>query len=302
MDDSERIVAFDAGGTHTRAGLYDSGGKLLAEADGPSANVVECGVSECTARLSAMLNGLVGGRDPARYTLYAGVAGAGNDALRSAIAEGLKATDGVANALVSDDVWPMMAANAGTGPGILVIAGTGAVVQAQSGDGRHLRLGGRGPVLGDRGGAYAIGAEGLYAAARVVDGLDDSSPLPNALAEGAGVAAFEALVAWSRSAGKADIAGLAPTVLTCAEDGDTLARRVVMRQAEYLVELVVAAGRRLDLPPTTRVFSHGGLFERSELYRTAFTESASAHGWSVTPVSHAGHEAVCRWGREVGRA
>src|SRR5690606_27552919 len=38
------FVALDAGGSHTRAGLYEGSGRLIAEAEGPGANPVAYGL------------------------------------------------------------------------------------------------------------------------------------------------------------------------------------------------------------------------------------------------------------------
>ena len=51
MSGDRRIIAIDGGGSHTRAGLYDGAGALIAEAEGGPSNPFEDGVPGSVAAL-----------------------------------------------------------------------------------------------------------------------------------------------------------------------------------------------------------------------------------------------------------
>ena len=68
-------------------------------------------------------------------------------------------------------VWPLTQTDGplalvGQTNGVVVVAGTGALVSAQTRQGRKLALDGLGPLLGDFGSGYAIGLQALRATAR----------------------------------------------------------------------------------------------------------------------------------------
>ena len=199
--------------------------------------------------------------------------------------------------IVADDVWPVLVANADDTPAVLALAGTGATVLGLGANGHWARAGGRGPLLGDEGSAYAIAVAGLHAAARAVDGLTAASSLPNALVAETTVADFEALPAWCARSGKDAIAALATVVFGAAEAGDAAARDVVIGQAGALARHAGAVARRLGLPDSACVLLHGGLFEKSAYYGHFFTVALRELGITcpVRPVTYNGHAAVIRY-------
>ncbi len=292
----QTTLAIDGGATHTRAGHYDAAGALVAEYAGDACNPIVLGEERCLQ----VLAGLAAGIPPAdRGTLHlcVAVSGANSTLLRDRIAEGLLRVTGAGTVTVADDAWPLLVANAGRKPAVLVIAGTGAVVLGQTGTGRWGRAGGRGPLLGDEGGGYSIAVAGLHAAAHAVDGLSAPSTLPDALVAAAGVDGFEALPAWCAKAGKDDMAGLATVILANAEQGDKAARNIVIDQTRALARHATAVTGRLNLPKTAPILMHGGLFEKSAYYRGVFFETLRALGTDrpTRPVAHRGHAAVFRF-------
>lgn len=95
---------------------------------------------------------------------------------------------------------------------------------AQAADGRSQIVGGRGRLFGDDGSAYQIAVAGLRAAARAADGTADHTALVTALPAAAGVDSLQALVPWSASASKQEVAALAVAVDVSALEGDAAAR------------------------------------------------------------------------------
>src|SRR5690606_32133686 len=148
----------------------------------------------------------------------------------------------------------------GSGPGLLVIAGTGSVAWGRAEDGRAARAGGWGHLLGDEGSGYALGLEALRAVVRAHDGRAPETTLRDAVLSHARARAPEELIAWAATAAKADIAALAPRVAAAAREGDAAARAIVDRAAHDLAGHIRALHARLgpwSAPPA--VAMTGGL-------------------------------------------
>lgn len=241
-------IAIDVGGTSTRAGLYDRDRRLRADATAPPANPAAYGLSSCQATLAELVSRLLAQADGPVHGLAAAVSGAFDDATRHAIAEGLAIECPGARTLVSDDLRPILYANAGTTAAVLVIAGTGSSVLAQANGGQWVMVGGYGGVMSDDGGAYRLAVEALRAAVRSVDGLTAPTLLTDVLPRAVGRSSIEDLPSWAEGATKQAVAALATVVIDAAQCGDEAAVAVVRGQADALAAQVVAAHSRLRLP------------------------------------------------------
>jgi N-acetylglucosamine kinase-like BadF-type ATPase len=100
------------------------------------------------------------------------------------VAAGLTGFDGGATAVaralgvpvvVSNDAVTAHLGALGGEPGVVIVAGTGAIALAVGADGRWSRADGYGNRLGDDGGGYWVGRRGLAAALRARDGRPGSS-------------------------------------------------------------------------------------------------------------------------------
>ncbi len=121
-------------------------------------------------------------------------------------------------------------------PGVVLVAGTGVVAIAIGADGSLRTADGWGPWLGDEGGGAWIGAAGLRAALRALDGRGP----PTALVDAAR-ARFGPPRTWpAQLNGAAALASFAPDVL--AAENDPAAAAIVSAAAQALVATARAAG------------------------------------------------------------
>ncbi len=286
-------IAIEGGATHTRAGLYDDGGALLREAEGGPANPVAYGVYACARTVSALARELLDDIPPSRALVCAAFAGAADAPTQRDMAAAIGERLRPRRVLTTSDLHAMLYANAGTGPGILVIAGTGAAVLARNADGRLLRTGGWGALLGDEGSGYAIAAAALRACARAVDCVAANTVLVEQLPAAAGLNAFEDFVHWSATATKKEIAALTPVVAAAAEEGDIAARSCIEEEARRLAALAQVAQERLELENGARLFEYGALLEHCAPFRNAFREALNFFAeMQHFPCSIRGHHAV----------
>ena len=180
-----------------------------------------------------------------------------------------------------NDALPALKGAHGGQPGIICIAGTGAITLGVDAAGRLERAGGWGWLLGDEGSAFWIGREGLRAALRAQEGLG----LPSAL-----LAAFQAhflvkdmiqvkRVVFGAGFAAQGFAALAALVAVAADNGDEVAAGIFRQAGAELAAAVRAVARRLDFgAQPVPVAPVGGAFEHFSLLRQAFKSEVEDTG------------------------
>ena len=289
----KQILALDCGGSITRAGLYSGEKELLAEVEGGPSNPAVCGV-RAAAGVVVDLAGSVLGHGKRAEAVAAGVAGADNAKIRDLLAAELSSRLNADLVVISDDRWPLLLANAIPGGGVVVTAGTGSNVSAYRDSGQTSFVGGRGPILGDEGSAYALAARALRACAHHFDGIGPRTGLTHGIVAATGCQEPSVLGKWAVEAKRHEIAALAKTVVACAHDNDPVAMACIEKEAALLAGQTLSAYKRLSLPDDTPVFLNGGLFSGSILFTSAFQEALerARPGIVCSPARVAGHRAV----------
>ena len=145
---------------------------------------------------------------------------------------------------LADDAVTAHAGALSLGWGVSVTAGTGVACLAVPPDGEPRVIGGHGFLLGDEGGAFWIGREGLRAVLRAADGRGPATALAGPASQrfdglddlGARLHAAERPVD--------SIARFAPDVLAVAESGDAVASSIVEHAVDELVDARHVRDRR----------------------------------------------------------
>ncbi len=147
----------------------------------------------------------------------------------------------------ADEVWladDSVTCHAGAlsmGWGISITAGTGVACLVVPETGAPSVLSGHGYLLGDEGGAFWIGREGLRAALRTADGRGPATALVDAAIRRFGGLADLGIRLHSAVRPVNDIAHFAPDVLAVADAGDEVARHIADESTTELVILIRAA-------------------------------------------------------------
>jgi glucosamine kinase len=270
-----RIVAgVDGGGSHTRVILADEEGREIGRSDGPPSAIRPGDGGRSPAIIARMVRDalrLAGQAEARAAALCAGVAGAGRDAERDALARALVDAGVADDVMVHPDAAIGLEDAFGEGPGILLLAGTGSVAFGRSPTGTIARTGGWGPVIGDEGGGTWIGRRALAIVAAAADGREPETALTGAILTATEVSRAEDLIAWASGASPADLAALAPAVLRCADTGDRRATTIVSFAAEELVLHVRTIARELfgDERAAIPLAVAGGLLGRGSPLRSA---------------------------------
>jgi N-acetylglucosamine kinase-like BadF-type ATPase len=148
------------------------------------------------------------------------------------------------------------------GWGLSVTVGTGVASLAMpENEGRPCTISGHGFLLGDEGGAYWIGREGLRAVLRALDGRGPATRLGNAAVTRFGDTRDLSARIHALARPVNDIAHFAPDVLELAEAGDHEAERIVREAATELTAVVRAGCRAVagkDAAPGAVPVAFGG--------------------------------------------
>ena len=285
---SERLLlAVDGGQTATKALVARLDGTVLAAGrGGPSDHFHGPGGVEKNRRAiheavgSALSAATVAPEQVAATGLGLTGAPAGGEqtpVVHEIVREVLPAT---AVAVVADYVTNLAGASAGE-PGVVLIAGGGAIGYGVTGDGREALAGGFGYLLGDEGSAFDIGRRAIAAACRAEDLRDEPTGLRRAVGEHFGIGAMREIprVIYRAGFSRERISLLAPAVAEAAQGGDNAARRIMATAGEELARMALGVIRQLFREgDAVAVYLTGGVFGAGDVLLDPF-RAALRVGW-----------------------
>ncbi len=178
--------------------------------------------------------------------------------------------------VVGDMVIAMQAAF-GSGPGVIVIAGTGSIAYGRNSAGQTARAGGWGFAISDEGSGHWIGKSAVAACMRAYDEMADARPsdLLGNIMKSWGVSSREQLVVAANKS--PDFAALFPAVVSAAEAADTTARIVLTHAGGELANLAsIVIARLFGKRKPVLVAISGGVFDNSAVVCRAFDKSVRA--------------------------
>jgi len=168
--------------------------------------------------------------------------------------------------VVSDAVIALTAGTGGRCYGVVVAAGTGSIAYGVDASGRERRAGGWGYILGDEGSGYDIARRGLIAALRAWDGRGSATALVERFITHLQLSKLEDVLLHVCDWSVPEIAALAPLVVATADDGDGVARGILVSAGEELALVAQAVivgldwvGQPFPVVLSGRVFQAGGV-------------------------------------------
>lgn len=244
---SDYFLGIDGGGTRTRAVVLDAAGMEITRLEGAATLVDPTGPAESISevvslsRAAARAAGLAG---PFR-AMWAGLAGAGNEPVRTELEDALLGHGLATDVSVGTDAQAAFFDVFQDDPGILLVAGTGSVALGRGAQGEWSKVGGWGLLLGDEGSGYALAMAGLRGVTRGHDGRGPPTLLEPRILDVLGLEDARHLISWVAKASKMEVAALAPEVCRAADEGDELAMLLVETAIEDLVGHVLTVIRAL---------------------------------------------------------
>ena len=253
------VVGVDAGGSSTRAAVA-VGGEIVRSADGPGANASVIGVDDAADAILATIRRVLERDRPAAIVI--GAAGAGRSGVATPLRELVAGAYAHAHVVVADDTSIALRGAIPSGPGVVLIGGTGSCAYAENGDVR-VRVGGLGYLVGDEGSAFAIGLAAVRAYGRVLDGRARADETTELVARALHAPDREAYLAaiYDQPLATAPIAALAPSIIAFAGKGNRVAGKIVQAAALELGDLVKSAASQARLNDGSPLVAlTGGLF------------------------------------------
>ena len=274
------ILAVDGGGSRTRCLAVGRDGVVLAAVEGGPSNHLQIAMEEVQASLDQTLGSALrdaGEIEKGDVLVSAGLAGVDVDGAGSAEMTQLLGSLGFTNSVINGD---MIIAHAGAlagSAGVLALAGTGSCIIGIDENGKRVKVGGWGPIYGDEGSAYRIGADTLRAAARAFDRRGPATALTDAIVKEFGIEDFTKTLQtiYLGRCEPRDIAAISRLAFDVAEKGDDVARGVFIRAGEDLAEAVIAAVSRLNMP-SPKVSYQGSVLSNCNIVRERLARSLSA--------------------------
>ena len=270
--DRDLYLLVDGGKSKTEAVIIDSSGFEIAKSLGPGLEIIGSvnGYERVVNSLRAAFDKL-----PEKGR-FAGVAFGLNGAQAPSESADLaaKAISSLVKAdrftITSDVVMNYLGA-IGNQPGIVVAAGTGAVVMAISRQGIPYRIDGDGPLIADRGSGFDIGRQGLKIAAMVDDGLPGSIALHKAMIQRFGTLENTVNSVYGAVSPIELVASFSRSVAEAAKEGDEISIEILRCAAQDLALNVQAAARRSKLEGGPISYSTaGGIFNIGPLLEKPF--------------------------------
>jgi len=297
------LLGIDGGGTRTRAWLADGTGRILHRGEAGPANRHLIGLEGVTATFNELfpqLWTLHDNRDLAAVACgLAGLTGAEEELTR--VLRGFLPPETPLH-LTTDAHIALTGAHAGA-PGIILVAGTGSICLARTGDGRIHRAGGRGTLFDDAGSARWIGHRALQTAARQADGRLPGRAVLHAALEHFDAPDIDALAPAAQAVPE-HIPWLAPAITALAEAGVADARAIIEDAVRELTALVEAIRRHPGVSDLS-LATVGGLLEGSPYARDRLTarlaervHDTRIQPATLTPVAGAVIEAYHLTGKE----
>src|SRR6266850_5784235 len=262
------VIGIDTGGTKTVCLLADEHGAIVSEGRGPGANLHAAGELAVEKVLHEVMEEAIGDRMvgdrpilPAAVCL--GIAGVDREDEERTVRAIMRRIGYKSRVLVVNDALIALVAGAGDAAGIVIIAGTGAIVYGRNAGGEAARAGGWGHMIGDEGSGYWIGREALAAVMRAGDGRGPDTALAAEVLAHFNVADVSRLprIVYDREMPRMSVAALGPIVQTVAADGDAVAVRILERAADELGLGARSVTTRLEMRGDAFTFYlSGGVF------------------------------------------
>ncbi|WP_040226916.1 N-acetylglucosamine kinase [Bhargavaea cecembensis] len=192
------VLGIDGGGTKTAAVVCGLDGQVLARAEAGPSNPTVMKADEFSAVLSGLFNelrardGAAFGQISAAHFGMSGVTESGNERLVEETARQFL-PDGCRLSVSNDSLNALMSGTLGA-PGIVQVAGTGAVTYSLDDAGGEHRVGGWGWLAGDEGSGYDLGIRSLRSVFRAYDGRGPETGLTASVLGHFGVASVPELI------------------------------------------------------------------------------------------------------------
>ncbi len=255
------VLGIDGGGSTLRVVLTDAHLTVRGQSHGGSVNPNVVGQDIAGEAIRAAMKDVLleAGLSPGQIAgVGIGIAGASQEDFKAWLAQIVAEVTPRAQLVASSDYEIALVGAHGERRGVLALAGTGSLAYGVNSKGDSALVGRWGYRLGDEGGSYWLGIEGLRAALRMADGRGAKTSLAQPIFDALHLQQPREIVQWLYQADTPrvhQIAELALLVLEHAAGGDAVAVRIVAEGAHELALAVRAVLHRLHMEPLPIAFT-----------------------------------------------
>ena len=256
------IIGIDGGGTKTVGILTDDNGECIHIIQAGPSNYHVVGIELTHEALSEIITELCShvGKTPLEsIPICIGMAGLGREDDRIVIGQICNEIGINENRILTHDAHIALVGGTGRQAGVIVISGTGSIVYGINENGKEVRAGGWGYLLGDEGSGYEIALKGLQSIARAADRRGQPTLLTDLILMQLELNAPNELIRWTHAASRDEIAKLAGLVFEAAELKDEKALQIVDDAFSELACAVETVTVQLDFTQQFDIVFNGGI-------------------------------------------
>lgn len=266
-------LGIDGGGTKTTCAVGDATSLLATATSGPS-NILRVGEAQTRNSLLGGVRQACAGAGIAPEQVARTCVG-GSGAARPELAQVVR--DILAEILptpisVVGDMEIALEAAFQSGPGVIVIAGTGSIAYGRDRNGRTIRAGGWGFAIGDEGSAHWIGRAAISSLLRASDRTEGA--VQSSLAEGLfkiwKVRSLSDLARAANSIPPPDFAKLFPAVVASQDDTAKGVLEQAGRELAAIAAIVIGRLFAKEQTDSVPVAMTGGVFRHAAMVRDVF--------------------------------
>jgi len=294
------IFGIDGGGTYSRLALANTDGKVIASSESGSTNIYSVSKEEVFDNLTKLLDSALKTAGLEKKDISAGCigsAGLGREKEQVIFREFFdKLFQPGFPVMLCGDGEILLCGGLDNFEGYCLIAGTGSIALGRSQEGKLVRSGGYGYMIGDEGSAAWIGKESISRLMRSLDNRDLPTRMSDEVLKAAGLKECSELIYYVHySADKAQVASLAPVVTAAARKGDPLAMDILYKGAEELSLLVKSVLEQSPWIDKKELVLSGGVFKNNEIVTQKLKEILSEKfpGLSVSMPKGTALEGAC---------
>lgn len=281
------LVAVDGGQTATKALVARRDGAVLGSGrGGPSDHFhIEGGVEKNRVAIHGAVSSALAAAGATTDHVLAiglGLTGAPTGGAQHPVIHGIvRELFDPPHIVITPDYVTNLAGASGGRPGVVLIAGGGAIGYGVTLDGREALAGCYGFLMGDEGSAFNIGLRAISAAARANDLRTPPTALQAVVERHFEIDTIRHIprIVYQAGFSRERIALLAPKVAVTARAGDAAARRILTMAGEELALTGLGVIRQLFAPDDpVDVFLTGGVFDAGPILLEPFG-AALQKGW-----------------------
>lgn len=268
------ILGIDGGGTSTVAVLSDETGQVLAKVVGGSSNPTAISRLQFESELAKIISKLKEQNENAFEKVeccFAGLSGVKELSFEK-IAKSViqQFYDDTVSIIIENDACIALFSGTLGMPGIVQIAGTGAITYCLDSHNNSYRAGGWGYLFDDEGSGYDLGREALKAVVKSYDHRGTETVLTEKVLNHFQIDSVTKIVdcIYNDEHPRAIIAPLSRYVIEAAEEGDYVAQVILSRAAQqYILAIEACASQaRWDVRKELPTVLAGGVFTNFNLF------------------------------------